>query len=75
MENKWLLILSITNARLARLSARFGETALYMTASVIAPSRSAVEKGEFTGLSSMTDLKTFVTTLAGHVAAEAARLG
>ncbi|MGE0082325.1 MAG: PaeR7I family type II restriction endonuclease [Thiohalomonadaceae bacterium] len=48
---------------------------LYTTASVIASTREAVNTGEFSALSPMTDLKTFVTGLAGHVAAEAARLG
>lgn len=48
---------------------------LYTTATIITSPRSAASTGEFSGLSSMTDLKTFVTSLAGHVAAEAARLG
>lgn len=47
---------------------------LYTTASLIASSRSAMENGEFSEMSTMTGLKTFVTALAGHVAAEAARL-
>ncbi len=47
---------------------------LYTTAAVIASPRSAVSTGEFFQMSAMTDLKTFVTSLAGHVAAEAARL-
>ncbi len=48
---------------------------LYTTASVITSKREAVDTGKFSALSPMTDLKTFVTALAGHVAAEAARLG
>lgn len=48
---------------------------LYTTAAVIAAERSAVDTGNFTELSSMTSLKTFVSALAGHIAAEAARLG
>lgn len=48
---------------------------LYTTAAVIAAERSAVGTGDFTELSSMTSLKTFVAALAGHVAAEATRLG
>lgn len=48
---------------------------LYTTAAVITSPRGAAETGEFSGMSSMTGLKTFVTSLAGHVAAEAARLG
>lgn len=47
---------------------------LYTTAALIASPRSAAETGEFSELSAMTGLKTFVTALAGHVAAEAARL-
>ena len=48
---------------------------LYTTASLITSPRSAAETGEFAEMSAMTGLKTFVTTLAGHVAATAARLG
>lgn len=47
---------------------------LYTTASVIASPRTAADSGDFSSLSSMTSLKTFVTSLAGHIAAEAARL-
>lgn len=46
---------------------------LYTTASVLVSPRSAVTDGAFRELSDMTSLKTFVTSLAGHVAAEAAR--
>ena len=48
---------------------------LYTTAAVITSPRSAAKTGDFNSLSSMTSLKTFITTLAGHIAAEAARLG
>ena len=48
---------------------------LYTTASLITSKRSAASSGEFSEMSAMTGLKTFVTALAGHVAAEAARLG
>lgn len=48
---------------------------LYTTAALITSKRSAATTGEFTELSAMTGLRTFVTSLAGHVAAEAARLG
>lgn len=47
---------------------------LYTTASVITSPRAAVRSGEYISLSAMTSLKTFVTSLAGHVASEAARL-
>jgi type II restriction enzyme len=48
---------------------------LYTTAALITSKRSATSNGEFSEMSAMTGLKTFVTALAGHVAAEAARLG
>lgn len=48
---------------------------LYTTASLITSPRSAAETGEFAEMSAMTGLKTFVTALAGHIAATAARLG
>ena len=46
---------------------------LYTAAALIASPRSASQTGEFCELSELTSLKTFVTTLAGHIAAEAAR--
>jgi Restriction endonuclease XhoI len=48
---------------------------LYTTAALIASSRTAHKTGEYSELSAMTGLKTFVTALAGHIAAESARLG
>ena len=48
---------------------------LYTSAALIASQRSAAESGVFSEMSAMTGLRTFVTALAGHVAAEAARLG
>jgi type II restriction enzyme len=48
---------------------------LYTSATLITSPRSAAETGEFSAMSAMTGLRTFVTTLAGHIAAEAARLG
>jgi len=56
------------------LCQRLVQEQLYSTAAVLAVQRSAVETGQFSELSPMTGLKTFVTALAGHVAAEAARL-
>lgn len=47
---------------------------LYTTAALITSPRKAAVSGEFSELSSMTGLKTFITALAGHVAAEADRL-
>jgi hypothetical protein len=48
---------------------------LYTTATLLLSPRSAVDTGEYVELSKVTSLETFVTTLAGHVAAEAARVG
>jgi hypothetical protein len=48
---------------------------LYTSASVITASKDAVHDGRYTECSDMTNLKSFVTQLAGHVAAVAARLG
>ena len=48
---------------------------LYTTAALITAQRSAAETGEFSVMSPMTNLKSFVTSLAGHIAAQAARLG
>ena len=45
---------------------------LYTAATVILSSRSASKSGEYSEMSNMTGLKAFVTTLAGHIAAEAA---
>jgi len=47
---------------------------LYTTAAVITSPRNATKTGEFSSMSAMTDHKTFVASLAGHIAAEAARL-
>ena len=46
---------------------------LYTAASVIVSPRSAAGSGDYSELSEMTGLRTFVTELAGHAAAEAAR--
>lgn len=48
---------------------------LYTTATLLLSPRSAVNTGMFTELSDMTSLRTFVTSFAGHIAAEAARHG
>ena len=57
------------------LCQRLVQEQLYTTAAIIAAERSAVHTGDFTNLSDMTSLKAFVTSLAGHVASTAARLG
>lgn len=46
---------------------------LYTTASLILSPRHAFESGEYGELSELTGLHNFVTSLAGHIAAEAAR--
>ena len=55
------------------LCQRLIQEGLYGAASIIASPRSASATGAFSEMSELTGLKTFVTTLAGHVAAEAAR--
>ena len=57
------------------LCQRLAQEQLYTTASLITSPRNAAKSGQFTELSPMTGLRTFVTALAGHVAAGAARLG
>lgn len=57
------------------LCQRLVQEQLYTTASVIAAERSAIDTGDFTNLSDMTSLKVFITSLAGHIASTAARLG
>lgn len=47
---------------------------LYTNTALMASPRTAAQTGEFVQMSDMTNLKTFVSALAGHVAAEAARL-
>lgn len=47
---------------------------LYTTASLMASPRIASDSGDFCAISAMTGLRTFVTSLAGHIAAESARL-
>ncbi len=48
---------------------------LYSAATLITTQHNGGETEAYTEMSTMTSLKTFVTALAGHVAAEAARLG
>lgn len=55
------------------LCQRLIKEQLYTTAAILASPRSAVKTGEYTVMSEMTSLTSFVTSLAGHVAAEAAR--
>lgn len=48
---------------------------LYTAASVLASPRQSIKEGNYSEISPLTGLKTFITALAGHIAAEAARLG
>jgi type II restriction enzyme len=56
------------------LCQRLVQEQLYTAATVIAAERSAVDSGDYSQLSPMTGIKSFVTAFAGHIAAEAARL-
>jgi type II restriction enzyme len=47
---------------------------LYTTAALLTSPRGAADTGEYSSMSPMTSLAAFVTTLAGHIAASAARL-
>lgn len=55
------------------LCQRMMQEQLYSAASIIALPRTAAEDGAYQELNEMTGLRTFVTELAGHIAAEAAR--
>ncbi len=55
------------------LCQRLVQEQLYTSAAILASPRSAVESGEFECMSNLTSLEMFVTTFAGHIAAEAAR--
>lgn len=56
------------------LCQRLMKEQLYSSAALMTSPRDATKSGEHSSLSDMTSLKTFVTSLAGHVAGEAARL-
>ena len=55
------------------LCRKLAQERVYTAATVIASPREAVETGAHRELSELTSLRTFVATLAGHVAAEATR--
>lgn len=57
------------------LCQRLVQEQLYSSAAVIASPREAMTTGNYSDLSDMTSLKVFVSSLAGHVAAQASRLG
>ena len=56
------------------LCQRLMKEQLYTCATVLASPRTATAGGEFSELSTMTGLRSFVASLAGHVASSAARL-
>lgn len=55
------------------LCQRLVQEQLYTAASVLASPRTAASSGAYENMSELTSLKTFVTSFAGHIAAEAAR--
>ena len=55
------------------LCRKLTQEQLYTTATIMASPRSAVSTGDYNELSELTSLKTFITTFAGHIAAEASR--
>ena len=55
------------------LCRKLAQERLYSAATVMASPRSAAKTGEYADLSDLTSLKTFITSFAGHIAAEAAR--
>jgi Restriction endonuclease XhoI len=55
------------------LCKRLVQEQLYTSATILASPRTASATGEFSDLSDLTSLKTFVTSFAAHIAAEAAR--
>lgn len=56
------------------LCQRLAKEQLYTTAALMISPRTAAGTGEYASLSDMTNFKTFIATLAGHAAAQAARL-
>lgn len=55
------------------LCRKLVQETLYSTATLLATPRTAGETGDYTELSELTGLRTFITSFAGHIAAEAAR--
>ena len=55
------------------LCQKLAKEQLYSAASVLATPRSAVTEGTYSELSAMTVLRSFIASLAGHIAAEAVR--
>ncbi|MDD4019297.1 MAG: PaeR7I family type II restriction endonuclease [Kiritimatiellae bacterium] len=57
------------------LCQKLAQEQLYTTASVMTSPRTSAKTGNYATLSPMTSLTTFASSLAGHIAATAARLG
>ncbi|ANO50044.1 PaeR7I family type II restriction endonuclease [Woeseia oceani] len=57
------------------LCRKLVQESLYSAASLVLSPREAASTGEYSGLSELTGIKTFVTEFAGHIATEAARAG
>lgn len=55
------------------LCRKLAQERLYTTATVLASPRTAADTGDYMDLSDLASLKTFITSFAGHIAAEAAR--
>ena len=55
------------------LCQRLAKEQLYTAAGLMASKKTAVDDGEYCGLSELTSLRNFVATFAGHIATEAAR--
>lgn len=55
------------------LCRKLTQERLYTTATLLATPRTGVTTGEYKELSELTGLRTFITSFAGHIAAEAAR--
>lgn len=59
--------------RYEMLCRRLVQERLFTTGTLLASPRSAVATGDYADLSELTSFRTFVTSFAGHIAAEAAR--
>lgn len=55
------------------LCRKLVQEGLYTAASLLLSPRRGIETGEYSELGELTGLRTFISELAGHVAAEAAR--
>ena len=55
------------------LCRKLAQERLYTTATVLASPRTAADTGDYADLSELASLKTFITSFAGHIAAEASR--